>query len=337
MATPPAFGVIAPPPTPSFRVGLILLALILFAVYSLTGRSRFTGGDDQVCMNAAWNLLAHGTPSYGRDPAHLEPTKYSLGFVLSCLPAAPSYHAAITARGQPLRYTLNVLWTSQYASLLTTASALLLVLLVCQLGYSPVTGLLLGLAYGLSTFAWSNAQRLSGDIQLPVALQVALIGVLRLHGTRRHRYGLLAGLAMGWALLLKPTGALFLPPILCFAVWQEYRQAQGPGDRSWRWRAALALALPMVAAGGIALLYNLWRYDTIVRSGYHIGHDGELGFSTPLLTGLCGLLFSSGKGVFWYGPVLLLGLCGLPATWRRHGAFTVLLAALLVTNYVVHA
>lgn len=79
-----------------------------------------------------------------------------------------------------------------------------------------------------------------------------------------------------------------------------------PAGDGWRARARLLPGLLLFAV--IALGYNHARYGSLLTTGFG---DSDETFSTPLLTGLSGLLFSPGKSLFIYAPVLIL----LPAAW----------------------
>jgi len=69
---------------------------------------------------------------------------------------------------------------------------------------------------------------------------------------------------------------------------------------------------------GAWLWYNAIRYGSPFTLGYTLDRDGTLGFSTPLATGLHGLLFSSGKSVFLYIPLLFLSVTRLRPFLRAH-------------------
>lgn len=56
----------------------------------------------------------------------------------------------------------------------------------------------------------------------------------------------------------------------------------------------------------VLLSYNYYRYSNIFNFGYNAGSDADLGFNTPFLIGFTGLLFSSGKSIFLYAPLLIL-------------------------------
>ncbi len=315
------------------------LLLILMTAYALMGRSHLYGGDDQICSNVAWNLVANGTLKYGHDVDHLTPSKFALGQVLLCLPAAYSYHVATTVRGEPLRYTWHVLWPCLYGGLLAALTALLLAGIVMEMGYGRAVSVWVGLAFGLGTMVWPATHRLTGDAAQGLFLALIVWAVLRWRRSGAFGYILIAGIANAWVVLLKPTG-LALAGLACgWLVWEVRRRL--PVDRR-RWgtilghRATLTGAGFLLAAIACMLAYNAWRYGDWLRFGYDDSGDVR-GFSVPLLTGLYGLLFSSGKGVFWYNPVLLIAVLGLPGFLRRHPEVGCFSLAAVVAQLLLHA
>ncbi|HEX2184448.1 MAG TPA: hypothetical protein VHN78_02955, partial [Chloroflexota bacterium] len=60
-------------------------------------------------------------------------------------------------------------------------------------------------------------------------------------------------------------------------------------------------------------------------------------FDVPLTTGLHGMLYSPGKGFFWYNPFLLLGVVGVGLLWTRERALAVLLTFLVVGRLLFYA
>jgi hypothetical protein len=84
----------------------------------------------------------------------------------------------------------------------------------------------------------------------------------------------------------------------------------GERPATWRWPlAGLALAL-----GGHAL-YDLARFGNVLETGYG-AQATPAAYTTPILTGVYGLLISSGKGVLWFAPALVLVPAGLEAMWH---------------------
>lgn len=74
--------------------------------------------------------------------------------------------------------------------------------------------------------------------------------------------------------------------------------------------------LPVLAAGGLILMENLVKYGDFTVTGYFheagfktiMPYSGRPGFSYPFFLGLLSILFSFGKGIFFFAPGLLLGL-----------------------------
>jgi hypothetical protein len=87
---------------------------------------------------------------------------------------------------------------------------------------------------------------------------------------------------------------------------------------------------------GVALVigYNLARFGSPLASGYG---DEASAFTTPLLTGLIGLLLSPGKSLFLYAPVAALALAGAPLLWRRWRLEGALLLSLVIAHVILYA
>jgi hypothetical protein len=78
------------------------------------------------------------------------------------------------------------------------------------------------------------------------------------------------------------------------------------------WRRWLRPAQGALLALAGHAIYNWVRFGTPLETGYGAQASASA-FTTPLLVGFYGLLFSSGKGVMWFAPELWL----LPMGWRR--------------------
>ena len=86
------------------------------------------------------------------------------------------------------------------------------------------------------------------------------------------------------------------------------------------------LFVPILAVGFLLLAYNYAFFQNLFAfpEDYWIGYDGQAvsslsQFSTPLWTGLQGLLISSSRGLFLFSPIVLLALPGfylLAKTWK---------------------
>jgi hypothetical protein len=97
-------------------------------------------------------------------------------------------------------------------------------------------------------------------------------------------------------------------------------------DRRRQLRLALAMGLPILAWGVAIGWYNVARFGSPTDFGYS---DFALTLSMPL--NVLGLLFSPGKGLVFYSPLVVLGALGVPRLWREDRAFAAALLVLLAT------
>jgi hypothetical protein len=81
--------------------------------------------------------------------------------------------------------------------------------------------------------------------------------------------------------------------------------------------ALLAFGLPLLASFAVVVWHNLVRFGSLFDEGYTTTEEG---FTTPLWTGLAGLLLSPGKSLFLYVPLAALALVGWRHFWREQRA-----------------
>ncbi len=112
----------------------------------------------------------------------------------------------------------------------------------------------------------------------------------------------IAGVLFGAALLVRPDSVVLLP-----MYWTEEKHLE-------KFALAAAGAFPFVL--GI-LGYNFYRFGSILSDG----HSQDPAIAVDMFSrGIPGLLFSPGKGLFWYAPLTILAIfhCG---DWRFWSPF----------------
>jgi hypothetical protein len=131
----------------------------------------------------------------------------------------------------------------------------------------------------------------------------------------------LTGVAAGAAAATKGYAVLSLLSIAVL-LWPTFVRLDGRK----RLRLALAIGLPVLAWGVAIGWYNVARFGSPTDFGYS---DFALTLSMPL--NVLGLIFSPGKGLIFYSPLVVLGALGLPRLWRQDRSFALSLLVLLVT------
>ncbi len=205
--------------------------------------------------------------------------------------------------------------------LLTALTALLIMGTVTRLGYNHGVAALTALAFGLGSMALVYAKYFGSEPLVGLSLALAVWALAGLWRTPAHsiRYAAWAGFALGLGVVTRPATAVVLPVM---GLWFLWALAQS-GPLKTQLRPLAAFALPGLVWLGIMLGYNALRFGSPFDTGYGVNET----FSTPFLTGFYGQLFSPGKSLFVYSPVLVLGVGGGWLLWHKRDSrpFVVLL------------
>ena len=125
-------------------------------------------------------------------------------------------------------------------------------------------------------------------------------------GERRPFAAAMSGFPLAYAVVCRPTNLLMVLPVSLYVLFRHPRQA------GW----FLLTALP---AASFQLWYNVTYFGDPLHRQF--ARYGQRAWTTPLATGLEGLLVSPGRGLFFYSPVLLFGAWGLASAWGRGGGW----------------
>jgi len=147
---------------------------------------------------------------------------------------------------------------------------------------------------------------------------IGLCLVLTVLGTLRYRRGgrvvwlVMAGGAAGAAVLLRWDSVLTVAgPVGLYALWVVGRAMESRRSRIF---GLAVFGLPIALAIGIDLTYDVLRFGRPLGGSYAAD---PLGFSTPLLKGIFGLLLSPGVGLFVYTPLLVMSIVAFPWFWKQ--------------------
>jgi len=193
------------------------------------------------------------------------------------------------------------------ASLLCAAASLFLYAALRNLGSSRGQALCFALVFALATCVWSVAARGMWQHGPSLLLLCLALALLSSEGGRVPW----AGLALGLAVVTRPTNVLIALPLAAF-VWARHRRAVLP-----------FLALAAVPAGLIAVYSAAYLADPLAFGQAYT--PGGFGGNVPL--GLAGLLASPSRGLFVFSPVLLFSAAGAAVAVRRREPLPVALVA----------
>lgn len=211
-------------------------------------------------------------------------------------------------------------------SLVTAGVAVMVLLLAQRLGAARHHAALLALAYALGTMAWAQAKTLFSEPLTALLVAAAALAAMRVPEADEEasatRRAAVAGLLAGGALFSRPPAALFLLPLgVYLVVSARRRRTVGPVRVVGAFAVGVAPMLALFALG------NWWRYGSPFDPGYQ---DVPLDF--PVLEALQGFLFSPGKSIFLYAPIVFVGVLAIPRAVRRYPAEVALLLSMVLLN-----
>lgn len=298
----------------------MLLGLVL--VYVLSG-TPFLGYDGDIMYRVSESLvLRHSFQIVDNYWQVNQPYSfYGLGTSLAFLP--------LVAAGELLHQ--GKLLIGLLEPIVTALSVLVLYQVLRALGVARRRSLVLALAYGLGTLAWHYAIVVFGEPLVGLGMLLALLTMLTYRRTGQARWVALSSAAVGLTVLTRWDSLLLIGlPLTVYAAVVVTRRASTLAAQA---NAAIAWALPLTAALAVNLGYDWLRYG----NPFSLGYAETPGFSTPILTGLIGLLFSPGAGLFVYTPALLLIPLGYARFFRTWAAEGVLIAVLVVGRLLFFA
>lgn len=159
------------------------------------------------------------------------------------------------------------------------------------------------LGYALGTPIWGYSTTLLGHASVAALFVIALAAVARGGG----RSLVVAGLSLGWAVVIEYQAVLAGAAIGLWAL--------------WRHRVDPKALVPFLAAGLVGLsplfAYNLFAFGTPFRIGYSgvVGFEGMnqglFGLTVPRIAVLREILVGPMRGIVWVAPVLVLAPIGL--------------------------
>lgn len=215
-------------------------------------------------------------------------------------------------------------------AVLTALAAVALLHLGLALTGSLGAGLFAALGFALGSPIWGWSTTIFGHAAVAALFVIALWAILRAEGAG---LATLAGLALGWAVVIEYQAVLAGAVLALFAL--------------WRWRRRPALIAGAAVGGVVGLLpligYNLLVFGEPFRVGYAgvVGFEGMqrglFGLTAPSLPVAWELLFGMRRGLLWVAPVMVLavpGLADLIAERRTRGPGLAAMGAALVALLV---
>ena len=197
-----------------------------------------------------------------------------------------------------------------------------LVFLICRtLGGSLALSMILALGCTCATPLWHQGVFINRDLPVGTLGLGAFYVLLNSRARMGWASALLSGILAGIGLLIKSIGVIYLAPLTLYLYFCTQKKTGKFLAIFWT---------PVLLGVFVHLLYNKIRFDSFFKleefarnsslpteSTSVISNTTGL-FDQPLISGIGGLLFSSGKGLLVFCPILLLLLFCSLRFYRSH-------------------
>ncbi len=300
-----------------------LISIAALLLYAASGGGRIVGSDEVTMFQVARAMLhgrfdvPEGATLQGKDGRFY--SKNMAGQAALALPLVAVADGAARLAPAPVRERAARALVSFFNAIVTALLLGVFYAAARSLGAGTFAAMTGALLLGFSTPFWVYSKSFMAEPLEALGLLLALSGAANARsaasragsGAAHARSGAAhASRIAALGVILAVSAKLSMLPLALACLVPLARAPRA----TWRWpAAALILALAAHAA------YDVARFGTPFETGYGT-QVSPSAYTTPLFVGLYGLLFSSGKGVFWFAPMLWLAPAGFAALRARTAA-----------------
>jgi hypothetical protein len=235
---------------------------------------------------------------------------YAAGRVIeSALPDAP--------KGLSYRQRAVALYEPVVAAL----AAALVALIVLRMTRSVAWAAVISLLFTFASIAWPYS-KIGMDTTAMLGMTILIAGALSARPGSRRGWAV-AGFGAGVAVAAKPY-ELFPVLVIGAFLWPTFKAV--PPER--RARVLSALCVPIAVWAALVCWYNLSRTGSMLNFGAQASFEPTL--AAPI--NFVGNFLSPGKGLFWYSPLVILGVLGLRDVARVNRSLALALLGAVVAG-----
>ena len=213
--------------------------------------------------------------------------------------------------------------------------------LILSLGYNKRASLLAAVVLGFATMHFHYSVNTQEQSQVALLLVLAILLMIKYYRQRRVVYMWLFCVVLGICFLFRPSSLVMVLPIYLVAAGADVFSGQTITKPKivGKWLVAGFLGVGSFVA--VIAWYNYARFGSVFESGYVLSTATSLGghglFESSPLPTLAAMLFSPGKSIILYNPVLLLLPMCIYGFYRRHKVVALAITAAIISNFVFHS
>lgn len=299
-----------------------LLFLFVFLVFEVSVNSVWATDHATSLVKLGFALLENhsaalgsvaGVPPYSVDTFRHAGQTYSALAPGTAILALPFLAVAFVVQGGFTAFGPTLLLSETFTSI-AGAGASYLVYRIGTMYFRKATGVLLGLAFGLSTICWPFATYFfQSDVSAVMVLMAAYFVLKAGRETKgASTFAVASGLALGLGVLVDYVNLGIAPILVAFLMVRARRDRRGMLSRVGALALGTVPGLLTVGAYNMAIFGN----PLLTPEQGYLGTSLLMKFSNPLLPGLALNTISLSRGIFFFAPFTLFGVLGLAEAVR---------------------
>ncbi len=307
----------------------LTLFLFFFSIYALTGQGSIQSADGKIMFFLTQSMVENQSVSFSQAVTDAEGpqfSKYGLGMSILAIPFYLS--------GKLLSFLLGIeaslstqFSVSMINSILTALSCLVVFMFATErFKFNPRTGLILAVGFGLSTIAWYYSEDFMSEPAATLFLLSAVYCVTSKDAVMRKRNLAWAGTFLALAISCRLAMVIVIPGFILYQ-WMLWKELEGKKNEDLI-RDIIRPAIPVIAVLILIMFYNYWRFGNPFETGYE-------NFKGRFLVGFFGILFSPGKSLFLFNPLILFGCLAFRSFLRDERKMAVLFGWLIVSHLIL--
>ena len=260
------------------------------------------------------------------DAPDLKYSKYGLGMSVLAIPFYLFGKALSFLLGIEVSLTTQFM-VSMINALLTALSCLMVFRFATErLELNSRTGLFLALGFGLSTISWYYSEDFMSEPAATLFLLLAVYYVTNRDPLTRKRDLVWAGTFLATAVFCRLSVLIVVPGFILYQwmLWAESEEK----DIKVLVMDLVRPAIPVIVVLTIIMIYNFLRFGNPLTTGYE-------NFNGKFLIGFFGLLFSPGKSLFLFNPLILFGCLAFSLFLREQKKIALLFGWLIVSHLLL--
>jgi hypothetical protein len=332
----------ASPLTTEARRGGRLVGACALCVFIATAGGSLTSVDAVITYEVTKSLVSRGSVAFDHPGLNehrgIDGRFYSPFGIGQSLYNVPFYVAArVLHRSLHLRIgksdTIEKAGVALGSAVASAGTVWLVYLFAFRLTGDLNAALLTALGCGFGTLVWPYSKFGFNQALTAACLTGGLYTAWTALRTNRERLFIASGLWLAWTFLTRHEMALVAGTI---ALWAAFDAAK-PDARTVR--RLVYMGVPLAAALVFWLVYNTWRFGNPLDTG-DLGlasvDDQRFVLGASTIFGVAGLLFSPGRSVFIYAPLVVVGLTSLGALAQRDKRLATLIGICLAEGLMLY-